>query len=48
MYTGENFIVVRVEDYMGGGGFSASDDLMYLESDKEKTDLKGKWKYKIV
>ncbi len=43
---GKNVLVVRVEDYVGGGGIY-DDDKLYLTIGDKKIPLDGKWKYKI-
>lgn len=45
--VGENTVVVRVEDYQGGGGIYGDADEMYLQIGSEKTGLSGAWHYKI-
>ena len=42
-----NTIVVRVEDYAGGGGIYGDKNQMYLESNGSKISLAGTWKYKV-
>jgi sialate O-acetylesterase len=44
---GVNTIVVRVEDYAGGGGIYGDKNQMYLESNGSKISLAGMWKYKV-
>jgi sialate O-acetylesterase len=41
---GENCIVVRVEDYTGGGGFHGLATDMYLSDGSQSIDLSGSWK----
>lgn len=45
--AGENTIVVRVEDYQGGGGIYADTKDFYLEVGEKKIPLSGSWQYKI-
>ncbi len=45
--NGENYIVIRVEDYIGGGGMAGSKDKIFIQTDTEKIPLDGKWLYKI-
>jgi sialate O-acetylesterase len=42
--TGKNVIVMRVEDYTGGGGFHGLASEMYLTDGVATIDLSGKWK----
>ncbi len=44
---GINTIVVRVEDYRGGGGFFGDDDALYLEAGDKTISLAGEWRYRI-
>lgn len=44
---GENSLVVRIEDYRGGGGFWGSPDAMVLKSANGDIALAGKWKYRV-
>lgn len=41
---GENQIVMRVEDYTGGGGFHGGADEMYITDGKNLINLSGMWK----
>lgn len=45
--AGMNTIVVRVEDYQGGGGIYGDPEELYLEVGGEKIPLGGTWQYKI-
>lgn len=42
---GENTIIVRVEDYLGGGGIYGEDDGMKIIHKDGELSLTGKWKY---
>ncbi len=42
--TGDNYLVVRVEDYTGGGGFWGLASDMYLSDGNISVDLSGNWK----
>ena len=44
---GENTLAIRVYDSQGGGGFSATPELMRLETTAGKIPLAGTWKYRI-
>jgi len=44
---GINTILVRVEDYAGGGGIYGDKNQMYLESYGSRMSLAGFWKYKV-
>ena len=44
---GKNRIVIRVEDYVGGGGLYAQPEKIYLAAAGIKTSLVGNWKYQI-
>jgi len=41
---GKNQLVVRMEDYTGGGGFHGSASEMYLTDGVQTIDLSGEWK----
>ena len=43
---GKNFIVVRVEDYRGGGGIYGKDTEMMISDGKNEIALAGTWNYK--
>lgn len=46
--VGKNIIVVRVEDYMGGGGIYGKPADLFLDfNQKKQLTLAGKWHYKI-
>lgn len=45
--SGMNQLVIRVEDYVGAGGFAADKEMFYLKSGDKKIDLSGNWRYKI-
>ncbi|GAB3313286.1 sialate O-acetylesterase [Larkinella ripae] len=45
---GRNVISVRVEDYGGGGGFSAKEDQFKLSGNGRDLSLVGDWKYRIA
>ncbi len=45
--AGKNVLVVRVEDYQGGGGFWSGPTDMELTSDEFTVGLAGDWKYRI-
>jgi sialate O-acetylesterase len=42
---GENSIVVRVEDYIGGGGIYGKEDEMLITDGTTEISLAGNWKY---
>lgn len=44
---GENTLVVRIEDYRGGGGFWGSPEAMVLESPAGHVPLAGTWNYRV-
>jgi sialate O-acetylesterase len=44
---GENHIVVRVEDYGGGGGIWGEAKDMYLKTTQREISLAGDWRYKL-
>ncbi len=44
---GINTVLVRVEDYSGGGGIYGDRNQMYLESNGSKLSLAGTWKFKV-
>ncbi len=44
---GENSIVVRVEDYRGGGGIWGDQNQMYVKAEGFQTSLAGDWRYRI-
>jgi sialate O-acetylesterase len=45
--SGKNVIVVRVEDYRGGGGIYGEADQLMIEAPDFKMSVAGTWKYKI-
>ncbi|MRS64598.1 sialate O-acetylesterase [Larkinella terrae] len=45
---GRNVIAIRVEDYGGGGGFSAKEDQLKLTGTGKDIPLAGDWKYRIA
>ena len=45
--SGINTILVRVEDYRGGGGIYGDRNQMYLESNNSKMSLAGTWRFKV-
>ena len=45
--AGKNRIVIRVEDYVGGGGLYAQPEKLFLASGNDKISLAGDWKYQI-
>jgi sialate O-acetylesterase len=45
--SGVNQLVVRVEDYVGAGGFTADKDMFYLKAGGKRIGLSGNWRYKI-
>ena len=45
--AGVNTIVIRVEDYIGGGGLYGAPDKLHLKLGNQKISLAGKWKYKL-
>ncbi|MFW5710297.1 MAG: sialate O-acetylesterase, partial [Bacteroidota bacterium] len=44
---GENTLVVRIEDYTGGGGMHGEPSDLFIESGQFKKSLAGEWKYKV-
>lgn len=44
---GMNYVVVTIDDEEGPGGLLGPPDEIYLESDEEKIELSGTWKYFI-
>jgi len=44
---GNNRLVVRVEDYGGGGGFHGQPEELYVEIGSERIGLSGEWRYRI-
>lgn len=44
--SGENTIVVRVEDYTGGGGIYGSAEDMYINDGTTNIGISGRWKWK--
>ncbi|MEE9439810.1 MAG: sialate O-acetylesterase [Saprospiraceae bacterium] len=42
---GINTIVIRVEDYIGGGGICGTPEKMFLKIGEEKIKLSGDWRY---
>ncbi|HFA51307.1 MAG TPA: 9-O-acetylesterase [Bacteroidetes bacterium] len=47
LMPGKNSIVIRVEDYIGGGGPYGDAKKMHLQLGEEIKPLAGKWKYNI-
>jgi len=45
--VGDNIIVVRVEDYRGGGGIWGDQNQMYVKADPFRASLAGDWFYKV-
>ncbi|WKN31478.1 ThuA domain-containing protein [Porifericola rhodea] len=45
--AGNNLVVVRVEDYQGGGGFSGTQDEMHIKAKNSLISLAGDWKYQV-
>jgi len=45
---GKNVLVVRVEDYGGGGGIYGNPNYVFFENEKIKVNLFGEWKMKIA
>jgi len=43
---GKNRIVVRVEDYRGGGGLYGGKEQLFLQLGQEKLSLAGSWRYR--
>lgn len=44
---GRNRIVVRVEDYQGGGGLFGGKEQLFLKLGMEEISLAGSWKYRV-
>ena len=44
LVAGKNLVVVRVEDYTGGGGFHGAEEEMFLTDGKTRVELSGNWK----
>ncbi|MEN8247669.1 MAG: sialate O-acetylesterase [Bacteroidota bacterium] len=47
LQEGINKLVIRVEDYMGGGGIYGSSDKLFLKVGDEKISLEGRWRYNV-
>jgi sialate O-acetylesterase len=47
LVKGKNVIVVRVEDYRGGGGIYGDESQLWIEAPDYKKVLAGTWKYKV-
>ncbi len=45
--TGKNTLVVRVEDYIGGGGLYGDPEQLFVRIGEEIIPLAGRWKYKV-
>jgi sialate O-acetylesterase len=45
---GRNVIAIRVEDYGGGGGFTAKEDQFRLSGSGKEISLAGDWKFRIA
>ncbi len=45
--SGANTLIVRVEDYAGGGGLYGEPGQMFLEVEGEKIPLQGNWGYRV-
>ncbi len=45
--VGKNTIVVKVQDFAGGGGFMGKPEQMLLTSGDQKTSIAGPWLYKV-
>ena len=45
--AGKNTIIVRVEDYQGGGGLHGDPSDLFLKVGAEEVSLSGAWNYKI-
>lgn len=41
--AGSNMIIVRISDFMAGGGFWGTPDTMFLQTSKKKHSLAGRW-----
>lgn len=44
---GENYIVVRIEDYQGGGGFHGDEASMHIKTAEGSIPLAGEWLYRV-
>ena len=46
---GENKLVVRIEDYLGGGGIYGKENQLFIQfkGQEKKISLAGKWHYKV-
>lgn len=47
LHHGENIIIIRVEDYIGGGGVTGSSSKLFIQQGDLITRLDGTWQYKI-
>jgi len=45
--SGKNTILVRVANYIGNGGFTGSEQDLYIQSASYKQMLAGEWSYKV-
>ena len=45
--VGENTLIIRVEDYIGGGGLYSPRRAIFLETTTKDIPLSGKWQYRI-
>lgn len=45
--TGRNTIVIRVEDYQGGGGLHGQPEDLYFEVGGQRVPLSGQWRFRI-
>ncbi|MGF1638358.1 MAG: sialate O-acetylesterase [Cyclobacteriaceae bacterium] len=46
--SGRNTLVVRVEDFGGGGGLYGTNEQLYIKSTTKYISLVGNWKYKVA
>ena len=47
LQEGKNRIVIRVEDYVGGGGLYGEREKLFLEIEKNRISLAGAWNYRV-
>jgi len=47
LVPGKNVVLVRVEDYRGGGGIYGDKSQLYIEHEFNRISIAGPWKYKV-
>ncbi|MBN2105516.1 beta galactosidase jelly roll domain-containing protein [bacterium] len=47
LQSGPNTLVVRVEDYTGGGGLWGKPEQLFIRTSSEKRSLAGEWRYQV-